>query len=217
MKHLVWCLTLGLLLIAVARQANATLIINGDFETGTLAGWTTFTTANGTLGTGFPNVVPFDTNNDGTATNSAQFRVGQVSFDLGVPAGGGIFQNITTGAAPLTLGLDIAALSPDGPNSGGLFELLLDGSVIDSFDFGDILAGATEFSMLAALQMVSAGTHEVRIRMTRLFLQGGGTPEQYLDNIIATQAAPVPEPSTMLLLGSGLAGLGYFRRRRKAA
>jgi len=30
-------------------------------------------------------------------------------------------------------------------------------------------------------------------------------------------ASPVPEPSTVLLLGSGLAGLGYFRRRRKAA
>lgn len=35
-----------------------------------------------------------------------------------------------------------------------------------------------------------------------------------MDNIVVD---PVPEPSTMLLLGSGLAGLGFFRRRKKAA
>jgi len=32
-----------------------------------------------------------------------------------------------------------------------------------------------------------------------------------------TALNPIPEPSTMLLLGSGLAGLGFFRMRRKAA
>ena len=34
---------------------------------------------------------------------------------------------------------------------------------------------------------------------------------------IAGGRDPIPEPSTLLLLGSGLAGLGFFRRRRKAA
>jgi len=37
------------------------------------------------------------------------------------------------------------------------------------------------------------------------------------DNTGGWSSAPIPEPSTMLLLGSGLAGLGFFRWRRKAA
>ena len=38
-----------------------------------------------------------------------------------------------------------------------------------------------------------------------------------LDDVLLEQrsAVVIPEPSTMLLLGSGLAGLGFFRRRRK--
>jgi len=39
----------------------------------------------------------------------------------------------------------------------------------------------------------------------------------FLYNVDDITTAPVPEPSTMLLLGSGLAGLGFFRSRRKAA
>ncbi len=43
--------------------------------------------------------------------------------------------------------------------------------------------------------------------------------EQYQINSLTVTTpiteAPIPEPSTMLLLGSGLAGLGFFRWRRK--
>jgi len=46
------------------------------------------------------------------------------------------------------------------------------------------------------------------------FQGGGGEGNQthQFDNIVIR---PIPEPSTMLLLGSGLAGLGWYRRRRK--
>ncbi len=37
----------------------------------------------------------------------------------------------------------------------------------------------------------------------------------FLDAVSVSQVSPVPEPSTLLLLASGLAGLGFWRRMRK--
>lgn len=42
------------LAVGAAGRAEAGLLVNGSFQTGTLADWTSFNTANGTAGTGFP-------------------------------------------------------------------------------------------------------------------------------------------------------------------
>lgn len=187
------------------------MLINGDFETGDLSGWTTFTTANGTLGNGGA-VTLFDTTGGG-ASLAATFNVGQVSFVDGVPAGGGIFQSVALAAGNYTLSADIAAFNAPSTNaSGGIFDLLFDNVVVDTLDFGII--NGTERGLLASLVNVTAGVHEVRLRMQRPFLRDTNTPYQYLDNIVLRGDTPtVPAPATLALVALGLLCL----RRRTAA
>lgn len=48
-------------------------------------------------------------------------------------------------------------------------------------------------------------------------IQLQGTNYLHLAEVQVFTAAPVPEPSTILLLGSGLLGLGWYGRKRKKA
>lgn len=211
----------------VTPSAWASLITNGDFEGGNLNGWTVFTTETGTTGI-TPEAASFDTTGNG-ASQAAHFRVGQ-SEPTFTEEGGGIFQTFTLLAdGVIDISLDIAstlnrATSRNG--AGGVFSLILDGVVLDSHDFGSIEAMDIERAMLSASIEATAGLHELRILMTRAFIQVDGanvTPEQYIDNVIVTAAnqpeppvVAVAEPGTLALMGLGLAGLGFARRRMKA-
>jgi hypothetical protein len=168
-------------------------LLNGDFETGDLSNWMTFTTTNGLMSAG---VVPFDTDNDGTATYAVQFVVGQATFEgFDVQRGGGIHQGIDLVEGDLSISADIASefAFPFCNVDGATIQLLVDGLVADTHDFGEICGPVTEYATLnASLSIGSVGPHEIRFLITRGALLSGVT--NYLDDIVlsgsATKGAP---------------------------
>ncbi len=210
---------LALLSGGLATATAGALLTNGDFQTGDLTGWTTFTTSNGTNGSGLPDVVSFDITGSG-ASLAAHFDVGEVTFD-GTPQGGGLYQDVNIATAGTYLfSLNIA--SQDGASGAinsdaGTFSILIDGNTVSSDSLGGFTSSLQILrGTLSGSVNLGAGSHQFEILLTRNFTSasGGQTPDEYVDNAILGTAAP--EPATFGLCGAALAGLTLFRRLRRA-
>ncbi|WP_309141103.1 PEPxxWA-CTERM sorting domain-containing protein [Novosphingobium sp. G106] len=215
------------LLAASASPAYAVeVLVNGNFESG-ITGWTTYTTANGTI-TEIPSLPPSSPqpqvattvsfNTTGSGASKALFlNAGAYQPPYGVgQQGGGVFQTFTLGKdGTASFSADIAALTNNNSLGVGLLSVLLDGVVMDSFDFG-ALNNATARSTLDFTSFLTAGDHTISLQATRAFAPARGVTSQYFDNASLNFAA-VPEPATWAMMILGMGVIGRTMRRRRAA
>src|SRR5579862_982212 len=209
---------LGVLMVAAPPAATAgPILANGDFQTGLLMPWTTFTTANGSIDDS-PHIVPFNTTGD-MASLAVQLSVGENSY-TGLPEGGGIEQNFAlSSGGTFDFFANIASQNTfDLPNAdAGTFSILIDGAALASSVLGNFTypctgdCNQTITGTLSGAVALAAGSHTFEVLITRDFLCCGDVGE-YVDNISLSQ---VPEPATFGMAALALAGLALRRRNRK--
>ncbi len=200
-----------------ALPALADVVTNGNFETGTLSGFTTYNTANGADGTGLPNVVTFNTTGTG-ASDAAHFNVGTTT-PFRAEGGAGLSQTITISTPGQYLLFENVA-SQDSANGtinadAGLFSILLNGSVVASDYLGSFgLPYQVLRGNVSALLTLTDGTYLLQTQVTRLGgTAGTATPDEYIDNLSLT--ATTPEPSSWSLLGTGVLAAGAMLRKKR--
>lgn len=188
--------------------APAPTIVNGDFETGNLSGWSVVATPNSNISSGFPRVDSFDTDGDGTSSPAMRIRAGQTNFLSDDVAGGGLQQLVYLTGGDHTILADIASSNQStGGNTGpGRFELWLAGQLVDVVDMNgtSIAAGQTLRDTLSGTAFdVAPGWYDLEVRFLRSAVNSVAI-YGYFDNIrfdtSAASAASVPEPTSLALV-----------------
>lgn len=206
-------LSIGLV-IGIVGSANSQMFFNGNFEAGNMSAWTVGATPNGL--TGSQSVGLYDIDGPGTRpTNfAAQFEVGQITFNSGVPAGMQLTQSLSlTAGYQYYFDFDWSVHNAGtlGNTEGGIFSLIVNGTSISSQAAGSIGAGVKAYGHVTGIfTPTSSGAYTIGGRIERPFTLPGSLL-QYVDNFAVT--AIVPEPTSLAVLALG--GAFLSRRRRK--
>jgi hypothetical protein len=139
-------------------------LVNGDFETGALAPWSTYqlTQSRATAA-----VVQGQSAGHLPASNALRLYVGRDPATASSLGGGGITQNVTTRSGLLTVTVYSSSGSAGSNSAGGTVRVTIDNMASVSHNFGELVGGVTEYSALTHTREVNAGSHQIKIEVTR--------------------------------------------------
>ncbi len=92
--------------------------------------------------------------------------------------------------------------------------MLVDGFVVDSYAFNFIDNHTTERSALGGSLALTPGSHTLYLQATRGSLLPATGLFDYFDNVTVSAVTAVPEPASLLLLGTGFITASRAVRRK---